>query len=341
MPSARRWRPPVRRGEDIAGAQRRHDERRGLRRLSARQGAVRFAARRGQRPRRAGPVHRSGAARSRPTPPRGRRGRGRWRSSPTNMPRPTSAAGSMPKRSPRRGGQSPAPASLPTAMPRSAMPCSTASSTSPPPMCRIDKAGELGRAVPTCSAWCAVYRARRRQFDRASAAIERAQALDPLNPSLFKTAGRIRSPPAIMPAAIAAARRALEINPAISGAHGDIGNALLMQAGYDEAAAEFAAGKGRPAGHSRQGDRRHPPPRQEPRPARHSTSSSRPKGTTACTSRRRSSPSGARRLPRSMRSIGRSAEADSGLVYLLSDPFLEPLHEQPRFKSLLRKLHFV
>ena len=36
-----------------------------------------------------------------------------------------------------------------------------------------------------------------------------------------------------------------------------------------------------------------------------------------------------------------SAEADSGLVYLLSDPFLEPLHELPRFKALLRRLHFV
>jgi predicted Zn-dependent protease len=36
-----------------------------------------------------------------------------------------------------------------------------------------------------------------------------------------------------------------------------------------------------------------------------------------------------------------AAQADSGLVYLLSDPFLAPLHDQPRFKSLLRKLHFV
>ena len=34
-------------------------------------------------------------------------------------------------------------------------------------------------------------------------------------------------------------------------------------------------------------------------------------------------------------------EQDSGLVYLLSDPFLEPLKNQPRFKLLLRRLHFV
>jgi predicted Zn-dependent protease len=36
-----------------------------------------------------------------------------------------------------------------------------------------------------------------------------------------------------------------------------------------------------------------------------------------------------------------ASEADSGLVYALSDPFLAPLHNQPRFKMLLRRLHFV
>ena len=35
------------------------------------------------------------------------------------------------------------------------------------------------------------------------------------------------------------------------------------------------------------------------------------------------------------------AERDSGLVYLFSDPFLQPLHGEGRFKSLLRQLHFV
>jgi hypothetical protein len=34
-------------------------------------------------------------------------------------------------------------------------------------------------------------------------------------------------------------------------------------------------------------------------------------------------------------------ERDSGLVYLFSDPFLNSLHGEPRFKSLLSRLHFV
>ena len=35
------------------------------------------------------------------------------------------------------------------------------------------------------------------------------------------------------------------------------------------------------------------------------------------------------------------ATADSGLVYLLNDPFLDPLRNDARFKNLLVQLHFV
>ena len=34
-------------------------------------------------------------------------------------------------------------------------------------------------------------------------------------------------------------------------------------------------------------------------------------------------------------------ERDSGLVYLLSDPFLASMQKQQRFKQLLQRLHFV
>jgi len=34
-------------------------------------------------------------------------------------------------------------------------------------------------------------------------------------------------------------------------------------------------------------------------------------------------------------------DQDSGLVYLLSDPFLQPLQNEPRLNSLLQRLHFV
>ena len=202
------------------------------------------------------------------------------------------------------------------------------------------KASELGGGNPDVLSLVALYRARRRQFAPAVSAIERAQALDPLNPGLFKSAGRIRFAAGDYPAAIEAASRALEINPAIGGAHGDIGNALLRLGRIDEASAEFSR--------ERVGLLAIP--------------------GKAMVAIRRSDPAGAQRAFDELRRAegdnglyqqaqvlaqwGRKAEAldaldralaesDSGLVYLLSDPFLQPLHNHPRFNSLLRKLHFV
>jgi predicted Zn-dependent protease len=186
----------------------------------------------------------------------------------------------------------------------------------------------------------ALYRARRRQFDVAEPAIARAQTLDPLNPSLFKTAGRIRFASGDYAGAIAAARRALEINPAIGGAHGDIGNALLMTGRLDDAAAEFAKEKigllaipGKAIAAIRRRDAA---------------------GAAAAFDelRRAEGDNGLYQQAQVLAQWGRagdaldaleaaSQQADSGLVYLLSDPFLLPLHNQPRFNTLLRKLHFV
>lgn len=198
----------------------------------------------------------------------------------------------------------------------------------------------LGGGNPDVLSLVALYRARRRQFGPAVAAIERAQALDPLNPGLFKTAGRIRFAAGDYPAAIAAANRALEINPAIGGAHGDIGNALLQLGRVDEASAEFAREKvgllaipGRAMAAIRGGDR---------------AGASRALDDL----RREEGDNGLYQQAQVLAQWGRKREAldaldkaleesDSGLVYLLSDPFLQPLRGDPRFNSLLRKLHFV
>ena len=91
-------------------------------------------------------------------------------------------------------------------------------------------------------ALCAIYRARRRQFDRASSAIEHAASLDPLNATVFKNRGRIKFAAGDYPSAIEAAHRAIDLNARIGGAHGDIGNALLAGRTAD-AAAEFAKEK--------------------------------------------------------------------------------------------------
>lgn len=202
------------------------------------------------------------------------------------------------------------------------------------------KAQELGDGSPEVLSLVALYRARRRQFGIAQPAIDRAQTLDPLNPSLFKTAGRIRFASGDYAGAIAAARRALEINPAIGGAHGDIGNAWLMTGRFDEAVTEFAKEKvgllaipGKAIAAIRRRD-------------------AAGAGAAFDELRRAEGDNGLYQQAQVLAQWGRAdealqalesaaAEADSGLVYLLSDPFLTPLHNQPRFNSLLRKLHFV
>jgi TolB-like protein/Flp pilus assembly protein TadD len=202
------------------------------------------------------------------------------------------------------------------------------------------KALELGGGSAEVLSLCALYRARRRQFEDAFPSIERARALDPINASLAKNEGRIRFASGDYEGAIASARRSLELNPKLGGAHGDIGNALLMLGRVDEAGAEFAlesvdllAIPGRALVAFRRKD-------------------------VAATQRefdvlrREQGDNGLYQQAQVLAQWGRHAEAldalekavgerDSGLVYLYSDPFLQPLQGEARFKSLLSRLHFV
>ncbi len=202
------------------------------------------------------------------------------------------------------------------------------------------KAQDLGGGSPEVLSLYALYRARRRQFGRAFPVIERALSLDPLNAGLVKSAGRIRFASGDHEGAIQAARRSLDLNPKLGGSHGDMGNALLMLGRLDEAAAEFATEKsallaipGRAIVAVRRGDQA---------------------GASAALEqlKRDEGDNGLYQQAQVLAQWGKKAEAldtldralaaqDSGMVYLLSDPFLEPLHQEARFKSLLRKLHFV
>ena len=186
----------------------------------------------------------------------------------------------------------------------------------------------------------ALYRARRTQFAAAVPAIERAITLDPLNPALFKTEGRIHFAKGDYSAAIDSARRALALNPAISGAHGDIGNAQLMLGKPEEALADFGKEKagllalpGEAIAAFRSGDR--------------------PRAQAALDRLiAEEGDNGLYQQAQVFAQMGRAddalaaldrafADQDSGLVYLFSDPFLEPIRQTGRFKSLLGRTHFV
>ena len=204
----------------------------------------------------------------------------------------------------------------------------------------FEKAVEHGSGSAEVLNLYALFRARRKQFAKAMPAIDRAITLDPLNPALFKTKGRIHFANGEYPAAIAAAQRALVLNPSISGAHGDIGNAQLMLGKPAEALAEFRLEKagllaipGEAIAAFKSGD-----------------------GARAQAALRRlvveEGDNGLYQQAQVLAQIGRTddalgaldralAEQDSGLVYLFSDPFLDPLRDHPRFKSLLGRTHFV
>ncbi len=203
-----------------------------------------------------------------------------------------------------------------------------------------EKAHRLGGGSADVLGLYAIYRARRRQFDQALAAIERAASLDPLNPGVFKSRGRIKFAAGDYDAAIEAARRALDLNPKLGGAHGDIGNALLMLGKTKEAAAEFANEK---VGLLAIPGRAIVALREKNDTAAQAAFDDLVKGEGDNGLYQQAQVLAQwSKLPEALDALEKALqEQDSGLVYLLSDPFLQPLQNQPRFNSLLQRLHFV
>ena len=203
-----------------------------------------------------------------------------------------------------------------------------------------EKARQFGNGSAEVLGLYAIYRARRRQFDRAGPAIARAALLDPVNPTVFKNRGRIDFAAGDYGGAIAAARRALDLNPDIGAVHGDIGNALLLMGKAQEAEAEFArervqllATPGRAIAALRQGKET------EAQAAFEELVQSQ--GDNGLYQQAQILAQW-NKIDQSLDELEKCvADQDSGLVYLLSDPFLAPLKDEPRYKALLRKLHFV
>ncbi|WP_081774289.1 TIR domain-containing protein [Sphingomonas sp. URHD0057] len=203
-----------------------------------------------------------------------------------------------------------------------------------------EKASQLGGWSADVLGLCAMYRARRRQFDRALPAIERAASLDPLNPTVFKNRGRIKFAAGDYAAAIEAARRAIDLNLKVGGAHGDIGNALLFQGHTRDAAAEFAQEKvqllalpGRAFVAIREGKAAEAQGAYDELVKTQGDNGLYQQAQVLAQWNK---------VPQALDVLDKAVnEQDSGLVYLLSDPFLQPLQNQPRFNSLLKRLRFV
>ncbi|MGB5078321.1 MAG: TIR domain-containing protein [Sphingorhabdus sp.] len=186
----------------------------------------------------------------------------------------------------------------------------------------------------------AVFCARTGRFKDADAAIDRASALDPLNASMFKSAGNIKYAARSYVAAIELGRKALALNPKRSTLHGDIGNAYLMLGDLEKAKADFEqetnnllALPGKAIVAQKSGDKNGSQMLLAALVEEYGDNALYQQAQIFAQSSDTESAFAA--LDKAYETV------DSGLVYLLNDPLLDPLRGDARYKKLLAALKFV
>lgn len=105
----------------------------------------------------------------------------------------------------------------------------------------FDRSYALGSGNADVLARYALYSARTGRFDAASAAILKAEKLDPLNPRTWRSAGSVSFAARRYQEAITHNRRALLLNPRMGVANGAIGDAELVLGRIDAAEAAYRA----------------------------------------------------------------------------------------------------
>ena len=201
----------------------------------------------------------------------------------------------------------------------------------------FDKAYALGQGDGDILLLYALYCARAGRADQARTAVTRAIALDPLNPRAYRAAGSVDYAARRYEAAIQPLKQALKLKPDITNAHALIGSSLLQLGRVEEARAEFLT---------------------EPSALFSLTG-------LAIVEKRLGNDAAAKEALARMRSeLGDSslyqqaevlaqwgekeraiatlerarAVGDSGLIYLATDPMLDPLRSEARFATLTTTL---
>ena len=186
----------------------------------------------------------------------------------------------------------------------------------------------------------AIFSARTGRFAEASQAIERATALDPLNATIFRSSGNIKYASRRYEEAIADGRHALEINPQRNSVNGDIGDAYVMLGKLAEARAAYGAEKntmitqtGLAIVEHLEGNRPAAEAHLENLLAEHGDNALYQKAQVLAQWRETDA------------AFASLAEAtrlhDSGMVYLLNDPFLDPIRGDGRMKAMLARAGFI
>lgn len=203
-----------------------------------------------------------------------------------------------------------------------------------------DQAYRYGRGDADTVLLYALYIVRARRFGEARDAIERALALDPLNPRTHRAAGTIAYASRRYSDAIAEYRRALELNPKMGNAHALMGDCLMELGKLDEARAAYAA---------------------------ESTAFFRLRGQAILEHRDGNQAAAEQAFAHLVNDVGDAAAyqqaevmaqwgrvedalaklqrarsiGDSGLSYVATDPLLDPIAKDPRFLRFIRGIGFV
>ena len=203
-----------------------------------------------------------------------------------------------------------------------------------------DQAYRYGRGNADNLLLYALYTVRARRSAEAREAIERAVALDPLNPRTHRAAGMIGLATRDYDGAVGHFRRALELNPAMSNARAFLGMCLIQTGKLDEARAALAlepSAMFRLTGLAILEHRANN--RAEAQGAFDSLVSQ--VGDAALYQQAQvmaqwQRPDDALALLQKARGVG-----DSGLTAIASDPLLDPIARDPRFQAFVRDLGFA
>lgn len=203
-----------------------------------------------------------------------------------------------------------------------------------------DQAHRFGRGNADILLLYALYAVRARRSAEAREAIERAVALDPLNPRTHRAAGIIGLATRDYDGAVGHFRRALKLNPAMSNANAFLAMCLILTGKLDEARAALArepSAMFRLTGlailEHRAGNRREA---QGAFTALVSQVGDAALYQQAQVMAQWQRPDEALALLQQARAVG-----DSGLTAIASDPLLDPIARHPGFKAFVRELGFA
>lgn len=203
-----------------------------------------------------------------------------------------------------------------------------------------DEAYRLGSGNADIVLLYALYTVRTRRFAEARTAVERALALDPLNPRTHRAAGSIAFSSRRYPDAVRHYQRALALNPAMSNASAGKGDALMLLGRMDEARAAYAAEpaamfrlRGLAALEHRLGNRA---------AAERALAQLVAEVGDAAMFQQAEVMAQWGRTDEALRRLERArAIGDSGLSLVASDPLLDPISRDPRFVRFVSQLGFA